>query len=252
MRMRYSSRNLTVCAYWYDRPLRGGEFLQQARSFVTKLVSTFPALSTLRVVRDPRESTGVIDHDFSNFDNEVVAALPKEYVFITPGTDNRKFTRESTARTLFPASFLLTSDTANVELSVRISAGRPDSQSSNQVIIAISPELESPQTARTILELCVRFWEPKYAFVGRSEVQNLLNQPVGSVRIGWLTYLSDATARRHLPSDIRTEQLSSGILIHASDSPGFASDTQDIERMRRILDALNPHGLLRGHSRPAK
>ena len=249
--MKYSARNLTVGAYWYGRPLRGGQFLEQARVFATKLISAFPALSILRVVRDPKESTGIIDRDFSNFDSEIIAALPKEYVFITPGIDTKKFTRESTARTLFPASFLLTSDIGNKELSISLNAGRPDNESSNQVIIAISPELESVQTAKTILEICVKFWEPNYAFVGRAEVQNLLKQPVGSIRIGWLTYLSNAAVQRHLPDDIRTEQLSSGTLIYSSDHPGFASDTQDIETMRRILGALNPSGLLRGNSRPA-
>jgi hypothetical protein len=250
--MNYSGRNLTVCAYWYDRPLQGGEFLRQTRLFIEKILLAFPVLSTLKVVRDPKESSGIVDPHFSNFDLEVVAALPKDYVFINSDPQNKNFTKESFAATLFPASFVLSSDRNAGELSVRISAGTPHGRSSDQVIIEISPEFESVEIAKAILEISVEFWQPFCAFVGRTVVQRALNQPVGSVRIGWLTYLSDVSAQQYLPHDVRSERLFSGLLIYSSALPGFEDDIQGIEAMRKIIDRLSPHTFLKGHSRPVR
>ena len=48
--MIYSPKNLTVCAYWYDRPVRGGEFLDESRSVVQKVGEILPELLTVKVV----------------------------------------------------------------------------------------------------------------------------------------------------------------------------------------------------------
>jgi|HubBroStandDraft_1064217.scaffolds.fasta_scaffold21849_1 hypothetical protein len=243
--MIHSERNLTVCAYWYDRVVSGGEFLEQSRSFLKKVVLILPELSILRVVRDPKEASGLIDREYSNFDDEVIAALPKDYVFTESGSTNRKFTKSSTAATSFRGSFLLTSDDGAKELSVRISVGTPHIWSSNNSIIEFSLDLESVESAKKILEESIEFWQPHHAYAGRYEVEKLLNQPVGNVRIGWLTYLADLNAQGALPDDIQCRRLNSGILIQATELPGYQCDAQDIEQMRRILEALAPDGYLK-------
>jgi len=250
--MIYSEKNLTVCAYWYDRVIRGGEFLDQSIAFLKKIILTLPELSILKVVRDPKESSGLIDSDFSNFDEEVISALPKDYVFIDPGSANKKFTKHSTAATSFRGSFLLTSDDGVKELSVRISVGTPNIRSSNNSIIEFSPDLESAESARNILEASIEFWQPHHAHVGRYEVEKMLNQPVGDAHIGWITYLSDLNAQGALPSGIRGERFNSGILIQAAELPGYQGDAQDIEQMRRILDALAPYGFLKNPQKRPK
>lgn len=124
-------------------------------------------------------------------------------------------------------------------------AGRPVGATSDQVIIDIAPELESPEFARRILDVCIEFWQPHHAHVGRDEVMRMLNQPPGDVRIGWLTYLTEPDAGNYLPNDILTERIQSGLLIKAAELPGHQSDAGSIKSMRGILDALGPHGFLR-------
>lgn len=71
LQMLLSMQSLSVSCYWYDRPLSGRQFLGQAKLFLINIRDAFPELSVLTVVRDPKESTGVVKRDFSNFDQEV-------------------------------------------------------------------------------------------------------------------------------------------------------------------------------------
>jgi hypothetical protein len=120
------------------------------------------------------------------------------------------------------------------------------------VIIDIAPELESPELARRILDVCIEFWRPHHAHVGRDAVMRMSNQPPGDVRIGWLTYLTDPNAADYLPNDIRSERIQSGLLVKAAELPGHQSDIGSIEGMRGILDALGPHGFLMNPQRKSK
>jgi hypothetical protein len=52
--MDYSAANLNVCAHWYNRPVRGEEFLRQVRVFLEKVIPVLPGIPALKVVRDPR------------------------------------------------------------------------------------------------------------------------------------------------------------------------------------------------------
>jgi hypothetical protein len=67
-----SAKNLGICAYWYDRTIRGSEFLQRARSFGRGIQRMLPELAGLRVERDPKQSGGIVERDISNFDPEVI------------------------------------------------------------------------------------------------------------------------------------------------------------------------------------
>jgi hypothetical protein len=71
-----------------------------------------------------------------------------------------------------------------------------------------------------------------------------LDQPIGDIRIGWLTYLTDLNVRNFLPQDVHTESYYSGILIQIAESPVSENNVQGIEKMREIISVLGPHGFL--------
>ena len=238
--MIFSDSNLSVCAYWYDRFVVGGEFIDQTRAFLQRIMTTLPDLSILRVDRDPSEGDGLVRGDFSNFEEQSVLSLPKNYVFLNPASSSKTFTRESTAATAFFGSFSLSSREGEKELSVRVTVGGPQARATNSCVMGLSPGLESVESARTLLGLSVDFWNPHNAYVGRYEVQRLLKQPVADIKIGWLTYLTDVTAQEIVPSDIHTERFYSGVLIRATEAPGHKDDLESLENMRRVLSALGP------------
>jgi hypothetical protein len=203
-------------------------------------------LDALRIVRDPKQSSGVVNNDFSNFDLEVIGGLPQDWVFISPGSRERTFTADSTAAIAFTASFLLSGQGNAKKLWIQINAGSPSKRQANSVIVEFSPSVESNECARAILDLCVAFWQPHHAFAGRAAVQRTLNQQPGAVRIGWLTYLADSAASQFLPAHIRWQPLGPGLVIQTSAIPGFVNDALGIDNMKRVLVALAAHGLLSG------
>jgi hypothetical protein len=208
-------------------------------------------LGTVRVIRDPHQSRGVIEADFCNFEAEVIAALPGDWPFLTPGSSLKQFSLESSAAIGFPASFVLSSlDGSGRELYVSLLVGVPHNRLSSSAIVEMSPQMESASGAKKLLELSVDFWSPSSAFAGRTAVQRLLNQPPGAVRVGWVTYLSEIRAKTWLPPGVRCEQYGPGILIYASDSPGYEDDVKSLDSMRRTIDSLAAQDFLRGHAKP--
>jgi len=105
--MLLSMQALSVCCYWYDRPLTGRQFLDQVKPFLGKVRDDFPELSVLKVVRDPTETSGTIERDFSNLDREIVASLPKDWAYINDDPTNKEFSNSCLPAISFRTAFLL-------------------------------------------------------------------------------------------------------------------------------------------------
>ncbi len=71
----------------------------------------------------------------------------------------------------------------------------------NHVILAMAPKVETPALFRTLFEETVRFWQPADATVNRSDVMTALDQPIGEVQPGWLTYIADTSVGDCVPAD---------------------------------------------------
>jgi hypothetical protein len=241
--MLFSPKNLSVCSYWYDRPLSGRQFLDQAKMFLDLLRNTFPELSSVKVVRDPKESTGVIERDFSNFDQEVVASLPNDWVYINDDPKDKRFSNSCFPAISFRSSFILGSSDTVESLSVQFNIGGKGA-SVDSVLIHMALDFESESIARKLLDISVSFWTPHHSIVNRSEVDVALRQPIGDIRIGWLTYFSDASVLDHIHSDNLAEKFKAGALVQVGDKPASLSDGDNVERLRVAVKELEHTGLL--------
>lgn len=84
----------------------------------------------------------------------------------------------------------------------------------------MSPELESPQFLRALLDNAVLFWKPYWGTVIRSAMYDVDDQARRTVRVGWLTYLSDPGTACVLPPSASWYPLADGIVVQAAEQPG--------------------------------
>jgi hypothetical protein len=248
--MLFSMQSLSVCSYWYDRPLSGRQFLEQTKLFLGEILNAFPELPVLKVVRDPKESDGVIEKNFSNFDQEVIASLPKDWAYINDDPKNREFSDNCRPAISFRTAFLLGSADGVIGLSIQVSIG--SNGRADSVIIHISPDFESEDVARKLLDISVSFWLPHHATVTRSEIDGLLRQPIGDVRVGWLTYFSNMDILHHLSDDNFARKFKSGVLVQLGDRSISAADEDSIGKLRRLIKKLEPTGLLNNPKKRAR
>jgi hypothetical protein len=190
-----------------------------------------------------------VNADFSNFDAEVAAAIPDDWAFEGPNPEVKAFTKASRAKVRFPAMLALASTDGNQEITLQIYIGAPKAHTRNSVQIIFSSSLETEETALRLSKTTIASWDPSDACVGRTPIQMTLNQPIGSVRVGWLTYFADKSVNRYLPTWIRREEVPPGVLVFSGSVPGLVDDTATVENMKAIISALNPHGLLKGNSK---
>ncbi|RUL78247.1 hypothetical protein EKH80_05280 [Dyella choica] len=203
----------------------------------------FPGLAMLQVVRDPKESSGVVKQDFSNFDQEVVASLPEDWVYVNEDPRNKEFSDNCRPALSFRAGFVLGTMEGAADLSVQVSIGS-NGRNLDNVTLHLAPEFESEEVARKLLDIAVSYWTPHHATVTRSEVDNLLRQPIGDVRIGWLTYFSNADVLNHLSPKHTANGFKSGALVQVNDGPISAANGDGVERIRKVIEELEPTGLL--------
>lgn len=242
--MLLSMQSLSISCYWYDRPETGRQFLDQVKHFLESVRDVLPELSILKVVRDPKESTGLVAQDFSNLDQEVIASLPKDWAYINENPKNKEFSDDCRPAISFRTAFVLGSTVDSMDLSVQVSIG--STRNADSVIIHIAPVFESEDVVRKLLDTAISFWNPHHVAVTRSEIDNLLGQAIGDIRIGWLTYFSDVRILdHHSNAYYRVDKFKSGAMVQVNALPISANDEAGIERLRRVIMDLEPTGLLR-------
>lgn len=64
------------------------------------------------------------------------------------------------------------------------------------------------------------------------------------LRIGWITYFGNPAVREVLPADIHAEPFGSGLLVTTQPTVPDLSRSEDIERGRRLVEALRTSGWL--------
>jgi hypothetical protein len=241
---------MSICNYWVGRRLNGGEFLDQTRSFLLAIRSAMPELVMLKVCGDPSEGDWSVANDFANFEEKVIASLPEDWAYIGPDLEYKGFTKQSIAAIRFRVSFIISSDDGRKEIYVGIGVGGWHNSSPDTVNIQFSPEIEDIARVRKLFDLCVNFWRADNACAGRDDELIWVKPPIGNMHMGWITYLADAGTRVYLPEGIRWEPLPPGIVVYASEEPRPRNGTgaREKENMKRIIDALGPHG---GLNRPS-
>lgn len=108
----------------------------------------------------------------------------------------------------------------------------------------MAPTVETPALFRTLFEETLRYWQPADATVNRSDVMEALDQPIGEVHPGWLTYIADTSVADCVPADFACEPFADGVIIQSAERPGTADDPDYMARLFRLRDALRPQGWL--------
>jgi hypothetical protein len=236
---------IDLCAYWYDRPLSGEQYLRLIASYLKRLQEADPVFSDLFVVGESRSKRPKIERDYSNFDSDVSAALPQDWAYTNPNSADKKFTPSSLSRDGFINSFVTDLNGAAPHCAISTSMGSTDRDSSNTVIVRVAPGLLSTNSLENLFKLTIAYWRPLHANLAQYELRKFIGITRGEIGVGLLTYLSIGEAANAVPEDIVVERYLDGLIIPATDALSETPEPRTIARLRRIHEALKSKGLLR-------
>lgn len=250
--MRFSSDNIIVRAFWYDRTLSWEDFVSSVKYFIQAANREIPSLRNYRISKNPKKFDVVINSDLSNLEQKLLLDVDYDQKFINEGSEDKSFNRESHSWYGFSSGLALIAESGDKEIWVSYKNGTRKSlnirgevvHGQNSIILEIDPQFEDA-VAENLLRLCIDMFHPSYAYAGRMRASKHLHQPVGDNWIGWLTYLRDGvSAQQYLPSGIESEILGEGLLIRADDRPCQADNEAGVAKLWSILQALQPRGYL--------
>jgi len=236
-----------ILAYWYRRPLPAHEAFRAMSDFVLRLRHVSPLFDNLFVARETRYVP--LHADLSNLEQELAdVSRRRDFSYTNLDPKDVRFALTSFSRLGFRGSFVDAKSSKQRLVDLSISCGQLElgrkPVAPNHVILAMAPKAETPALFRTLFEETVRFWQPADATVSRSDVMEALDQPIGEVQPGWLTYIAEKSVADCAPADFVCEPFADGVLIQAAERPGTADDPDYMARLFRLRDALRPQGWL--------
>lgn len=243
--MEHSPRNVSAAFYWYERPLRADEYLDWLVGLIELLHSMDGRFASIFAIDDNTDT--VVPVAGQNLREVFYASLPREVAYDNGGSDDRTLHHHSRCPLGFDSSFV--TDLRGPGYSVSVSVGKLLRSKANRVAVEISEEIEDSSLARALFAKLLSFCRPLHANLNRIEVADLLAQRPGDVHVGALTYVNDADIERFLPSEVTAGRVSDGLLLDIGGTFPHAHDTARVEEIRRIIDALEPHGVLLSPSR---
>ena len=252
--------NYYLGAYWHNRPLTAGEYLDFARELLQKLHQFDPeAFGCIYSATDAaNRNCRCYEEDFADFDERVLPQLARKNTpYMNPDDpDDRTFRRESEGFLGFRQIFICQRDPTEDEyVSVTISAGATDPKCVKNVVIEF-PQSGYPQFADKhyvgeLFKLVVAHCEPETARVISYEISKLTGKKarehggVGSYPVGWFNWVPDPAAESYLPADTIRERFSNGVIIQLSEEIPSSENKDLISRAISIRDSLNVAGYLR-------
>ena len=258
MSERLAKEKFILGAYWRNRPLTAGEYLDFARELLQKLHQFDPeAFGCIYSATDAaNRNCTCYDEDFADFDERVLSQLARKNTpYMNPDDpDDRTFRRGSVGFLGFRQIFICQRDPAEDDyVSVTISAGATDPKCVKNVVIEF-PQSGYPQFAdkhyvRELFKLVVAHCEPEEAYVFSNDFRDkiavydrylyFVARPVG-----WFTWIPDKEAKNYVPADIETDEFANGTILTLCDTPPLSTDTDMVERARFLRDSLQVAGYL--------
>jgi len=252
-----SKEKFRLTAYWRNRPLTAGEYLDFARELLQKLhqfdPDAFGCIYSYRDEDDDEETCYA--EDFSDFNTRLLPQLKDpEIAYVNPDPNNKDLTLLSQDYFGFRMIFVGKRELgAREEVEITISAGATSPDSTSNIIIKFPPE-GYPQFAdkhyvQELFKLVVVHCEPEMAFVFSSKFRRTVAVQDSSRRyvarpVGWFTWIPDRDAKNYVPADIKTEEFANGTIITLCDAPPLSTDGDMVERARLVRDSLNTAGYL--------
>ncbi len=246
--MSYSLDNVTLRVYWFNRPLTARAAFDQMIGYLRRLQQVSPVFAQLYLLRTQDMARVRLAPDFSNFDHEVALDMEPDWVYQNPDPTNSAFTLACRNSIGFSASFATVPNDQQTGCWITLSCGRVNTGKAtfpDFVILNVSPELETPEFLRRLLEHTVQFWHPDWGTITQGAVEDILQQPIGDVSVGWLTYFDHPAVAGVLPPSVSSYPLAGGLVVQAAERPGMAEDAEYVRRLVQIRDTLEPRGFLR-------
>lgn len=236
--------SLDLCAYWYNRPLSGLEYLARVKMFLIELGERFPEFARLYVVSSSGTGTEPVAPDFHGFEQQVAAHLPKDWAYVNPNPSDKTFDTDSRSSLGFSSSFSTAQIGGDSPCIVEVACGKLDPRSVNSVIIRLPATMEKSDFVVGLFKEVLTFWAPSHGSVSRPAFDDALDQPVGDIRVGWLTFLPRTDAAAHV-SVGRLEECCGGLLVRLSEHIPSARDGEALRSLFALKAGLETAGLLR-------
>lgn len=241
--------SLDLCVYWYDRPMTGEQYLEQSKAFLQLLQARLPVFSQLYLISSSGASTEPLDLGSGGFEDQVARALPSDWAYLNEDPKNKAFRPTSRSRSGFSSAFSNAPFGSESACVIEIACGKADKGSVNSVIVRLPESLEAPQFVAELFHTVAVFWTATHGSASRPWFDDLLDQPIGDVRVGWLTYVPDPNAAASVPVGFQAERLGEGALIRLEGPVPAAEDRVALQSLVRLRDALDPKGFLRNPRR---
>ena len=179
------------------------------------------------------------------FERLLISNLSSDVTYINPGGASRLATRESRCVLGFSAAFETEEKPSGFSSFFRVAIGQSNPKAIMPESIVFNFSGEKPRSFYAkLLSALVRYSDPHHAVCDSWALSQRKKQPVGDVRIGWLTYLSDPRAAGFLQDIAVVSPLGKGILVQISDLQEFSLEESVIAKIRVIVDRLGEAGLL--------
>ena len=237
--------SLYLSVYWHNRPLTGGEYISLVKGFLHQLSARFSVFSQFYVVEASGTTAKQISLDSSEFDEEVARQLPKEWAYLNDDPRDKSFQLMSRSKMGFSNSFSTGAVGDPTACVVETACGKLDARAANSVIVRLPASLEQPEFVASLFRQTIEYWSATHGTVSRARFDDALDQPVGDIRVGWLTFIPRAEAARYLPAGVTFELCSGGVLVRLSKEIPSETDQEAVAKLRSLQVVLEPLAFLR-------
>lgn len=235
---------IAMCLYWRQRPMTGSQSTSAIVNYALRLSEAIPGTPDLRVNahRFPNApSWASLRREIAD---QVEAGYPAEWAYVSAETSSRSYAPQSTCKMGFSAYLSFECQSSSPALAVELCVGKADIRSPNIVILRIPHDIYDTTMIVGLVRASIEFWSPSYGTVTRPIYDDFLQQPIGEVRVGWLTYLARFSGEPRLLMPAATEKVLDGLLVFAQRDLPRIDDLEFVRKLKEVHEELNKAGVL--------
>jgi hypothetical protein len=221
--------------------LTGKSYIEAAHGYLDMLVELYSCIEKIEIVLDKSCRREQISDKFDDFFGQIARGL-SELAFDNVESADKAFRLSSTAKLYFSNTFVLTGSNGVGEIWINLAIGRSD-DGLDIVSLRFPPHVHS-EMLKALFQKSVIYWKPVNGCVNRERLFSSLRQPLGEVRIGWLTYLANIAVSDLNVSGAEVTELQQGGLLQLPPDILGANDIVALERLTSLrLELLNKGAL---------
>lgn len=241
--------------YWQNRPITLRQYAYRTKQFLILLQETHPVFQSLEWVGNCPGSAVKLSVDLSDLDDLVYRHSWNRELTFEPHNVDGSPTWETLAPLGYHMSFSTMHSDARDSVDISVHAGSPSTISYNAITIGYPAaegkkfpysEFYDYEFLLSLFEKSVRYWAPTHGLLTSHAFVRAI-QAQGLPRVGWLTYLRDASAaalrnERAVEECIVAELDIGGTLIALGREPISPTNAEQVQKatiLNHWLDAKN-------------